>query len=301
MRARLFLLAAAISTATVACSLLVDTEGLIGHGAPDGGPEATDAGPLDSAMPDSATPDSATPDSATRLSPAPDGGGIGSPYSSTVLSDQPSCFFRVEESSGTTARDETGRTLGLYSGKFALGVSGAYADSRGFEVNGGPGGLSAGNCLDFSARRSYSIEMWFSARVYDWDFRMLAGSDVTANGDRESILLYVRKDFGVVFERIIGGAALAPGAAPLPAIGEFAHVVATYDGKLIRLFMNGVAFGETSDERPANASGTLMFGDIGFRRYTNFTGFVGVVDEIAVYDHALTSERVAAHFLAARR
>jgi hypothetical protein len=43
MSARLFLLlAGAISTATVACSLLVDTEGLSDHGAPDGGPEATD-------------------------------------------------------------------------------------------------------------------------------------------------------------------------------------------------------------------------------------------------------------------
>lgn len=294
MRARLvLLLAGAISTATVACSFLVDTEGLIDHGAPDGGPEVTHAGP----------PDSVTPDSATlpkdEGGPAPDGGGIGSPYSSAVLSDHPSCFFRVEESSGTTARDETGRMLGLYSGRFALGVSGAYADSRGFEVDGGPGGLSASNCLDLSARRPYSIEMWFAARVYDWDYRMIAGSDVTANGDRESILLYVRKGSGVVFERIIAGAVVGPGAAPLPAIAEFAHVVVTYDGKLIRLFMNGVAFGETSDERPANASGTLMFGDIGFRRYTNFTGFVGAVDEIAIYDYALTAERVAAHFLAA--
>jgi hypothetical protein len=75
-----------------------------------------------------------------------------------------------------------------------------------------------------------------------------------------------------------------------PAAGSWAHVVATYDGTVGDLYVNGVAVQANASSGGVTASGVhMLWGNV----------LQGVIDEIAVYDHALSAVRVAAHHQAA--
>jgi hypothetical protein len=73
--------------------------------------------------------------------------------------------------------------------------------------------------------------------------------------------------------------------------GLWQHVASTWDGSTIRHYLNGVALTET-----ASLTGPLHAGTgpliIGANVPYNNTAFLGALDEVWVYDHALTPEEV---------
>jgi hypothetical protein len=80
--------------------------------------------------------------------------------------------------------------------------------------------------------------------------------------------------------------------------GRFAHLVMAYDGALMRLYVDGVLRDTANGllDVPNSPDARLVFGD---RVQGTFYKLHGVLDEIAIYDHALSPARVAAHFAAA--
>ena len=76
------------------------------------------------------------------------------------------------------------------------------------------------------------------------------------------------------------------------------HFAYTYDGTSIRVYVNGVQSGAAQvDTRPMPA---LTAAPIVGRLAVLTGNFVGTMDEIAFYDHALAPVRVKAHFDAAQ-
>jgi hypothetical protein len=81
---------------------------------------------------------------------------------------------------------------------------------------------------------------------------------------------------------------------PLP-LGPWVHIVATYDNQTMRLFLNGEEKG--SLERPGAVQpsgnrlclGTYSPGD-------SLHNFTGVLDEVRLYDRALSAQEVAEHY-----
>lgn len=71
---------------------------------------------------------------------------------------------------------------------------------------------------------------------------------------------------------------------------RFSHVVVTFDGALPRLYVDGVLkkVGTKSADL-ATSSAIFRWGD----------GWIGALDELAIYDKALDAARVKAHFDAA--
>ena len=74
-------------------------------------------------------------------------------------------------------------------------------------------------------------------------------------------------------------------------VGQIVHLVGTYDGTALVLYVNGIQDGrlltdvlEQTPRTPAIGTGGLF-------------GYEGVVDEVAWYDHALSPQRVQAHYL----
>lgn len=90
-------------------------------------------------------------------------------------------------------------------------------------------------------------------------------------------------------------------AANIP-IGEWTHVAAVYDpGVRVSVYVNGVLAGEVTEGITA---GPLYGGEGDFWIGQQFTGldswsFEGNIDEVAVYDAALTDKQLLAHYLAA--
>ena len=74
------------------------------------------------------------------------------------------------------------------------------------------------------------------------------------------------------------------------------HVAATWNGTELVLYLDGVAV----DSTPAAAMSLDSSEAVGVSNSSDTLGFNGAVDELAVYDYALSAEQVEMHFLAAQ-
>ena len=74
-------------------------------------------------------------------------------------------------------------------------------------------------------------------------------------------------------------------------LGVWSHVVVTRSGSTVRWYVNGMLDSEFSASVSASVSSLpLVVGD----GYAD--GYVGDIDEVAVYDHALSAAQVQAHY-----
>jgi hypothetical protein len=81
--------------------------------------------------------------------------------------------------------------------------------------------------------------------------------------------------------------------APLE-VGKWYHVVATYDDKTMRIFVNGEEKASLPRDGAINPSHTnLCIGSYAPGNSSAF--FQGVLDEVRIYDRALTPEEIREH------
>lgn len=81
---------------------------------------------------------------------------------------------------------------------------------------------------------------------------------------------------------------------PLP-VGEWSHVVGTFDNETMRLYINGVEVGSLPRHAPLSPSeANLSLGTFTSGHGSAF--FIGVLDDVKLYDRALTAEEVKRHY-----
>jgi hypothetical protein len=98
------------------------------------------------------------------------------------------------------------------------------------------------------------------------------------------------------FQRLDGNSLTSITSMSTASASHYDHVVATYDGNVMTLYVNGVAEAtETASFPIAGANHDFVVGaEVGGAE--DF--FEGELDEVAVYEHVLTANRVSAHYLA---
>ncbi|MCA9208134.1 MAG: LamG domain-containing protein, partial [Planctomycetales bacterium] len=245
-------------------------------------------------------------------------------YADTVLADGPVAFWRLDESSGSTAVNLG--TLGSsanasYSGGHSKGQSplisgdGTSVDFSGGNVTpGSTNGISSGG--PFTEK---TIELWFKADS-------LSGRQVLyeQGGGTRGLAVYLDGNTLYVagWNRANddGGGAAAPWGSPAPvyvssgtsiSTDTVYHVVLVMDGDTsgtggtIEGFLNGQSFGQAAgvgrlwNHNPAvigNATGGIRFHDN--NTLTNNRDFDGNIDEVALYNTALSSAQVQQHYQA---
>jgi hypothetical protein len=78
-------------------------------------------------------------------------------------------------------------------------------------------------------------------------------------------------------------------------VGELYHIVGVYSGGVMRLYVNGVLKGEDLQAGiplPVDNQYGLYIG----RGIGSSFEFAGRVDEVALYDHVLTGQRIQQHY-----
>jgi len=221
-------------------------------------------------------------------------------YRAAVLADKPIAYLRFGESSGATARDETGNgNTAAVRGAVVWGVPGALAGDKDTAVrlDGNTSVVDLGGAIDFSGTSPFSLELWFNVATVDLSYRFLVVKDDRAASGREEWGIVLHKVDGLYFERYVAGGGRGAGTAAAPYLGRWVYAVATYDGSRINLFVEGVAVDSSPDPRPQPAKSVPLHVGAGF---PNGGVVDGSIDELAIYDHALSPARIKAHFDAAR-
>ncbi len=292
MRLRVGLLAVAVCS-IAACSVLVESSGLTGGREPIDSADAAndsqgvvDAGEVDAADPADAV-DAADADS--------DGAPAIHPYVQAVLADGPSLYYRLEETSGSTVKDETGNHPGTYLAGGTHGVPGAFSGSLAFG-QAKNGGIDPGDIFDFVGTVPFTLEAWFRPDAYDGEYRFLFHHEDLSDL-RQNYGIYVQSTSGLGFERHIDDSGRAAQTS-LPAVGSWHHIVGVYDAVALQLYVDGALVATAGDKRAAKDKQRPL--RLGYG-YTSGEGALrGTLDEVAIYEKALGADRIAAHYQAAK-
>ena len=153
--------------------------------------------------------------------------------------------------------------------------------------------------LEFAQERAetpFSLEAWILPSTLNTEYRGVLSNQSDDDAGRDGYLIYIQADAGLGPERWSNGMS-NPIASPASVRqATWAHVVGSYDGALLTLYVNGaVVAGPAASNLsiPAHpgcsfAIGAMFCGTVGF--------FAGTMDEVAICDHALTPARVLVHY-----
>ncbi|MFH1724060.1 MAG: LamG-like jellyroll fold domain-containing protein [Elusimicrobiota bacterium] len=188
-------------------------------------------------------------------------------------------YWRFDEGGGADAYDSSGNgNLGTVHGA-------AWADGM------------AGAALDFIDEQ-FTLEAWINPRGYAGDYRAIFSKIGWTHISSWSYHLRVNSDGGLAAYLVNeDGASFAlnspPGSVQRDA---WQHVAAVYDGAKLRIYIDG------AEAASRDAYGRLRHNDYPLSIGRWYSGdpnpFIGLIDEAAVYDRALSPAEVAAHHAA---
>ncbi|HWG09708.1 MAG TPA: heparinase II/III family protein [Solirubrobacteraceae bacterium] len=218
-------------------------------------------------------------------------------YSTLVDADGASDEWRMNDSTATAA-DALGAAPGTYLGSHATVADGALfgEGDPAAAFDGRTSALSVPDAPDYGGTRPYSIELWVRPRTIDASFRFLFAREQTTSAGRQGTGIWLSRT-GLGFERWRDGVASTVHYGPGLPLGAWSHVTATYDGHIMRLYVNGALLGS----REASASLLAEPGptEIGAGAGGHAGFFSGELDEVASYPRALIRSHVGAHHAAA--
>lgn len=268
----------AIGALTASCSL-ISLDGLTGgrvSGADAGGDSGEGDGAQDVALPPP------------------------SPYAQVVLADDPVAYYRLDETSGTVARDFSGHgNDGTYIGGVHPGTAGAIANDSdpAATFDGATGYVDCGDEFAFAGSQPFSLEAWVRSASMNGYGGIASREDTSGGPPSEGYLTFVSPNDGLYgFQRLDGDNLTSVTSTSVASASSYDHVVATYDGVDMTLYVNGAAQESLTASFPiAGATNHFVVGaEVGGAE--DF--FDGALDEVAVYDHVLSATRVTAHYLA---
>jgi hypothetical protein len=215
----------------------------------------------------------------------------GSAYPDTVLADSPFLYWRLGEASGGFAN-----SAGTGNGGSAVG-SGLSRHVSDLVAANTDGALTFTDATSYVTTTSavtglsssaVSAEAWFRAGAFA-NSTDLVNHGYGASGGHGWALFTTAT--GVLYFGLYqgGGTQQLVASAPL-ATGTTYHAVGTYDGSVMRLYVNGSQVAtKTVGALTLNTSAGVFTGR------TDTAGGVSV-DELALYPSALSASRVQAHY-----
>jgi hypothetical protein len=211
-------------------------------------------------------------------------------YATAVLADHPAGYWRLGETTGTTAADSSGNAHpGTYSGGVTRGVTGAITGDtdRAATFDGNTGMVAVADTATLRANGAFTIELSAKMATFanSWPGLLRKGASWTANG----YLLWYSADGAVHFKRNSQSWDTPPGVITTT---RYRYLVVTYDGTTIRWYVDGTQVSAAAATLPTNTgTDTLTLGQGDQPGNTT-------LDDIAIYNTALTPTRITTHYQA---
>ena len=215
-------------------------------------------------------------------------------------SDDPVGYWRLDETTGPIAKDSSGNGIdGVYRGAVGFGVAGVFPGETAVSVGTDLGGVDLGNHFDFAGTAAFSVEAWVQPRVLDSGaFRHIVTKQHRTS-PKAGWALLIDPGGNAFFERFVNDAVHEDSPHAQVAVSEYTQLVGTYDGQQLRLFANSLDLGVvpfTGAMPPVTEPAVIGGASIADAD----APLDGDIDEVTIYDFALTNDQVRAHFVAQR-
>jgi hypothetical protein len=228
-------------------------------------------------------------------------------YAQTITADAPVAWWRMGDAPGSfLIAEESGLYAGNPGSDVALGVEGAplgdantAARFTGYNLFGRAGLSKVDVFYDPAINPAvFSVECWALVRGGAGTYRSPVTSRNVGGTGVRGFLFYAGTDNRWQFWL---GTSNAFSAVLGPAVveNEWAHLVGTYDGTTARFYVNGALVAAGNAAYLPNDFQPLRIGAGATETANGDFYFPGSVDEVAVYNQALTAAAVQAHYAAA--
>ena len=216
-------------------------------------------------------------------------------YADEVIADSPVAWWRLDETSGTTANDAIGSNHGTYSGA-TLDQSPLINAGRSVSFSGSSSGISVADADALSfVSTAFTLECWVKTSASGSTGSLLAKD--TSGSVWAEYNLYMLSD-GKVRCDVRSGNSDTPKVQATTVVavndGNRHHVVATFTpSNTLKIYVDKVERASASHAIASsyNSSASLRVG-----RASGGSEFAGLLDEVALYASGLSAARVAAHY-----
>ena len=223
------------------------------------------------------------------------GDTIANGYSGLVLLDNPTAYWRFGELSGTTAFDSARYAVnGTIAGTVTQGVTGPLLNDSNKAYSFTAGSVTAPSSgTNFTRGHDFSVECWFK-------FTGTGDKSILEKWSGGSTYPYVIRAAGNVpprWNRYDGVANPGVGSDANYNDGNWHHLACTLKGTVMSIYTDGAFKNSTTDTTTTEAgnSDPLTIGNRGGGGFA----WTGSIDEVALYDYALSGGQVLAHYNAA--
>jgi hypothetical protein len=214
------------------------------------------------------------------------------------MQDGPVAYWRLGEPAGASevVSAVAGGPVGTVSGPVTLGVLGALPGDpdTAAHFDGSSGEVILGDHFDFAGTSAFTVEAWVFPMYLDGMNRRILNKEPSGGGDGWDFSIASNDILRV--ERYVSGQEDSASRAA-PPLNTWTHVVGTFDGIELCIYANGGTPNcATSPLVIPNTPASLTMGN----RDSDDRHFWGRLDEVAIYDYALSATRVQAHYDAAQ-
>jgi hypothetical protein len=220
-------------------------------------------------------------------------------YTEAILTDNPIHYYPLDDTTGTTATDlgSLATTGGTFAGGFTLAQDSVNERlGKCLRLDGNPGSL-----VDlglFHPGDSASVEAWVRL---DTDARSASFHAIVARWDGSYELDINNTDTPNFVVRRDGNGFGAAAGTTIAARSQWHHMVGIFNNGVVTMFVDGVKGSEQNIggvlQNAGPAPDRVMIGATRSGTVSSFN-FKGLIDEVAIYDYALSAAQVRAHFKA---
>ena len=199
-------------------------------------------------------------------------------------------YWRLGETSGTTACDTKGTSNGTYIGGYTLGQPGAIGGDANTAAafDGVSGYVSVPDAAALDVGDTFTVEAWVK--------RISPGSGVweTAVSKQGGAWLLMFNEFDRLTLRRSKVGNVASATVPISDT-NWHYIAASKSGASVHLYVDGKdVTGSVTNSTMADNTSPLVIGESSISSW-----FDGTVDEVAVYRSVLSASQIADHFKAA--
>ncbi|MBV9821834.1 MAG: fibronectin type III domain-containing protein, partial [Actinobacteria bacterium] len=223
-------------------------------------------------------------------------------YGKAVYNDAPADYWRLDETSGSTAADSTdNNTTGTYVGGVTQGAAGAISVGHAVSFDGSTGNVASTNQIGGPSR--YALELWFNTTTTTGGKLIGFGNSQTGMSGNYDKHVYMTNDGRLIFGVYNGSFDMVTTPTAYND-GQWHYLVAMQGPSGMAMYVDDHLIGSNPVAGNQAYPGYWRVGGDNLNAWPNQPSsayFAGAVDEVAVYDGPLSAAQVDAHYTASGR